>query len=85
MRSNVQWIAYCLPCRAQALLSAAVAAPDEPTDRLAFLSAPEEDTLLRGFNAAVLAPTEVLHPEQTLHGVMEHWAAIQPDAPALGV
>ena len=41
------------------------------------------DTLLRGFNAAVLEPTELLHPEQTLHGVLEHWAAIQPDAPAL--
>lgn len=68
---------------AQALVNAAVAAPDEPTDRLAFLSAPEVDTLLRGFNAAVLAPTDLLHPEQTLHGVLEHWAAIQPDAPAL--
>ena len=69
--------------RVQALLGAAVAAPDEPTDRLALLSASEVDTLLRGFNAAVLAPTELLHPEQTLHGVLEHWAAIQPDAPAL--
>lgn len=69
--------------RAQALLGAAVAAPDEPTDRLAFLSAPEVDTLLHGFNAAVLAPTELLHPERTLHGMLEHWAAIQPDAPAL--
>ena len=51
--------------RVQALLNAAVAAPDEPTDWLAFLSAPEVDMLLRGFNAAVLAPTELLHPEQT--------------------
>ena len=76
-------LAFPMLCCAQALLNAAVAAPDEPTDRLAFISAPEVDTLLRGFNAAVLAPTELLHPEQTLHGMLEHWAAIQPDAPAL--
>ncbi len=75
------WLHGC--ARAQALLGAAVAAPDEPTDRLAYLSGSEVDTLLRGFNSTVLAPTEVLHAEQTLHGVLEHWAASQPDAPAL--
>ena len=49
-------------------------------DRLAFVSQPERDVLLRKFNATHLAPTDLLHPGQTLHGLLEHWASATPDA-----
>ena len=60
-----------------------MAGPDTPIDRLEYITQPERELLLRGFNSNVLAPSELMHPEQTMHGMLEHWAAIQPDVPAL--
>ena len=58
-------------------------APDTPIDRLEYITQPERELLLRDFNFNTLAPSELMHPEQTMHGMLEYWAAIQPDAPAL--
>ena len=66
----------------QALLESVLAAPDVPVDRLGFVSQSERDVLLREFNATDLAPTDLLHPGQTLHGLLEHWASATPDATA---
>ena len=66
----------------QALLKGAVAAPDEPVDQVKVLTDGEVEALLHGFNATDMAPSELMHPGQTVHGVLEHWAAVQPDAPA---
>ena len=66
----------------QALLDSVLAAPDAPVDSLGFMSQPERDVLLREFNATDLAPTDLLHKGQTLHGLLEHWASATPDATA---
>ena len=42
----------------------------------------EEQELLAAFNDHALAPSEPCHDEQTFHGLLEHWAAATPDAPA---
>lgn len=68
----------CVAC--QALLESVLAEPDTPVDRLGFVSEPERDMLLREFNATEQAPTDLLHPGQTLHGLLEHWASATPDA-----
>ena len=60
-----------------------MAGPDTPIDRLEYITQPERQLLLSGFNSNALAPSELMHPEQTMHGMLEHWAAVQPDAPAL--
>lgn len=67
----------------QALLKGAVAALDEPVDQLEILSEAEAGVLLQRFNATDAAPSELLHLEQTVPGVLEHWAAVKPDAPAV--
>ncbi len=43
----------------------------------------ELEEVLREFNATDAAPSEVMHRGQTVHGALEHWAAVQPNAPAL--
>ena len=60
-----------------------MASPDTHIDRLVYVTQPERELLLRDFNSNVLAPSGLMHPEQTMGGMLEHWAAIQPDAPAL--
>ena len=67
----------------QALLESVAAGPDTPIQRLNILSAAERDTVEHTFNATDMAPSELMHPEQTMHGAFEHWAATRPDAPAL--
>ena len=42
----------------------------------------EEQQLLAALNDHTLAPMEPCHAEQTIHGLLEHWAAATPDAPA---
>ena len=42
----------------------------------------EERQLLAAFNDHALAPAEPCHAEQTIHGLLTHWAAATPDAPA---
>lgn len=51
--------------------------------RLNFVSPAERELVTSTYNATELAPSELMHSEQTMQGVLEHWAAIQPDAPAL--
>ena len=68
---------------AQKLLESITAAPDMPINRLEYITQPERELLLRDFNSNALAPSELMHPEQTMSGMLEHWAAIQPDSPAL--
>lgn len=76
-----------LNCRAvwqwQALLESVVAAPDERIDRITFVPAAEQELLLDTFNAVALAHTAPLHSEQTIHGLLEHWAEATPHAPAV--
>ena len=67
----------------QEIVESITDAPDTPIDRLDFITQPERELLLRDFNSNVLAPSELMHPEQTMHGMLEYWAAIQSDAPAL--
>ena len=66
----------------QVLLEGAAAALDEPVRQVKILTEAEVGVLLHGFNATDMAPSELMHPGQTVHGVLEHWAAVQPDAPA---
>ena len=68
--------------RAQALLASIVANPDTPIGRLSLLQPAEVNTLLNKFNTAEAPPSELLHEQQTLHGLLEHWAAAAPEAPA---
>jgi len=67
----------------QALLGGATAAPDGSMDKIAILAEDEVETLLCRFNATDVAPSQLMHAEQTVHGAYEHWAAVQPHAPAL--
>ena len=67
----------------QALLGSIVAEPDAPIERLAIVDAEERASLLQAFNATDLAPTDLLHPGQTLHGLLEHWAAATQDKTAV--
>ncbi len=60
-----------------------VAAPNAPINSLSFVTDDERDVLLRTFNGVGLAPSELMHTEQTIHGMLEHWAAAAPDAPAV--
>ena len=39
--------------------------------------------LLHTFNCAGLAPSELMHTEQTIHGMLEHWAVAARDAPSV--
>lgn len=59
-----------------------VATPNAPVDSLSFVTDAERRVLLDTFNATGLAPSELMHAEQTIHGMLEHWAAATPDAPA---
>ena len=62
----------------QALLTSIIAAPNVPVDSLCFVTEAERDVLLHSFNGPHLAP-----PQHTIHGMLEHWAAATPDAPAV--
>ena len=67
---------------AQALLDSIASDPDMAVDRLDILGPDERERLLVGFNATQLAPSELMHPGQTIHGMLEHWAIATPEAPA---
>ncbi len=47
------------------------------------MSPAERSLVVGGFNATDAAPSGFMHREQTVHGALEHWAAVQPDALAL--
>ena len=66
----------------QALLGSIVADPDTAVERLSIVEASERSILLDTFNATDLAPGDLLHAEQTVHGLLEHWARVTPDKPA---
>lgn len=74
-------LTFCLQY-AQALLASIVATPDTPIGRLSLLQPAEVNTLLNKFNMADVPPSELLHEQQTLHGLLEHWATAAPEAPA---
>jgi len=67
----------------QALLWSVIDGLDKPISRLSMTSEAELEEVLHKFNATDAAPSEVMHRGQTVHGALEHWAAVQPDAPAL--
>ena len=56
--------------------------PDTPIKRLCFISAPEREMLLHTFNASPTAAPALHNPAQTIHGMLEHWAAATPHATA---
>lgn len=66
----------------QALLEAAAMQPILPVDRLSFVGGAERAMLLHSFNNTELALSELCHPGQTIPGLLEHWAAAAPHAPA---
>ena len=72
----------CGCVHSQALLDAIVAEPEAPVGQLSIIGPEEHSRLLVDFNSSVLAPTELFHEQQTLHGLLEHWSAAAPDAPA---
>ena len=47
---------------------------------LGILTAAERDLVLHTFNKVEVAHSGLLHPEQTLHGLLEHWAQATPQA-----
>ena len=66
----------------QALLGSIAAEPDAAIGRLSILDASERSCVLDTFNNTDLAPSSLLHADQTLHGLVEHWAEATPDKPA---
>lgn len=67
---------------AQGLVESIVAAPDAPIDRLPIISEPERELVLHDFNTAALPCPPLCHPDQTIHGLLEHWAKASPTATA---
>ena len=47
---------------------------------LGILPPAERELVLHRFNAVEVAPSRLLHPEQTVHGLLEHWAQATPSA-----
>ena len=70
-------------CLMQALVQSAVASPETPISRLGIMSTLEHECVLRAFNAVDVLSSALLHPQQTIHGLLEHWAAATPDAHAV--
>ena len=69
----------------QAFLTSIIADPSAPIDSLCFVTEGERGVLLSTFNATHLPPSELMHAQQTIHGMLEHWAAATPDAPAVHI
>ena len=67
----------------QALVQSAVASPETPISRLGIMTTLEHERVLRPFNAVDVLSSDLLHPQQTIHGLFEHWAATTPDAQAV--
>ncbi len=64
----------------QALLDSIVADPESPVGSLSIVGPEERSLLLGEFNDTGVAPTELFHEDQTIHGLLEHWAAATPNA-----
>ena len=60
-----------------------MAAPDTPIDRLTIISESEHELVLHDFNTAALPCPPLCHPDQTIHGLLEHWAKASPMATAV--
>ena len=67
----------------QALVQSAVAAPETQISRLGIMTTVEHERVLRTFNAVDTLSSDLLHAQQTIHGLLEHWAATTPDAHAV--
>ena len=72
----------CARSLTQALLDSIAAEPDSPVGHLSIVGPDERSRLLEEFNSTDVPHTELFHEAQTLHGLLEHWAAATPDAPA---
>ena len=67
----------------QALVQSAVASPETPISRLGIMTPLEHERVLWTFNAVDVLSSDLLHPQQTIHGLLEHWAAATPDVHAV--
>jgi len=74
-------IAYCtLP---QVLLANIAAAPSCTLDELSIMHSDERTAVMRNtFSPLQLGPAAGAFARQTIHGMLEHWAAATPGAPA---
>ncbi len=69
----------------QALLEAAAEQPGLPVSALTIVGRAERRLLLDSFEAGPsMAHTELCHAEQTIFGLLEHWAAATPHARVAG-
>ena len=64
-------------------MQSAVASPETPISRLGIMTPLEHELVLRTFNAGEGLSSDLLHPQQTVHGLLEHWAAAAPDVHAV--
>ena len=65
------------------LLEGLMSSPQTPVDAVSLLSAGERRMVLHTFNRTLLEPPSGPYEEQTIHGMLEYWAAATPAAPAV--
>ena len=68
---------------AQVLLEGLTSSPQTPIDAVSLLSAGERRMVLHTFNRTMLESPSGPYEEQTIHGMLEFWAAATPAAPAV--
>ena len=65
------------------MLEGLTEAPQMSIDDVSLLSAGERQTVLHTFNESTLKPPSGPYHSQTIHGMLEYWAAQTPSAPAV--
>ena len=70
-------------CDVQVLLEGLTQSEQTPIDAVSLLSAGERQMVLHTFNWAVLDSRGGPYEKQTIHGMLEFWAAATPAAPAV--
>ena len=65
------------------MLEGLTEAPQMSIDAVSLLSAEERQTVLHTFNESTLEPPNGPYHSQTIHGMLEYWAAKTPSAPAV--
>ena len=68
---------------AQVLLEGVTSSTQTPIDAVSLLSAGERRMVLHTFNRTLLEAPSGPYEEQTIHGMLEYWAAATPAAPAV--
>jgi non-ribosomal peptide synthetase component F len=66
----------------QVLLERLTQAPETAVDAVSLLSAVERQTVLHTFNQTPICVPSGACQGQTIHGMLEYWAATTPAAPA---